>query len=88
MFGFIGWIVFGLIIGIIAKLLMPGRDPGGFIVTILLGIAGALLGGFVGRALGFYAPGEPAGFFMALLGSILLLVLYRMIARPGRRTTV
>jgi uncharacterized membrane protein YeaQ/YmgE (transglycosylase-associated protein family) len=88
MFGFIGWIVFGLIIGIIAKLLMPGRDPGGFIVTILLGIAGALLGGFVGRALGFYAPGEPAGFFMALLGSILLLVLYRMLARPGRRTTV
>ena len=54
MLGWIGWIIFGLIVGIVGKFLMPGRDPGGFIVTILLGIAGALLGGFVGRALGFY----------------------------------
>jgi uncharacterized membrane protein YeaQ/YmgE (transglycosylase-associated protein family) len=62
---------------------MPGRDPGGFIVTILLGIAGALIGGFVGRSLGMYGEGEPAGFVMAVLGSIILLVIYRFLA--GRR---
>jgi uncharacterized membrane protein YeaQ/YmgE (transglycosylase-associated protein family) len=84
MFGILGWIVFGLVVGIVAKFLMPGRDPGGFIVTALLGIVGALLGGFIGRAAGLYAPGEPAGFFMALVGSVILLVLYRMIAKPGR----
>jgi uncharacterized membrane protein YeaQ/YmgE (transglycosylase-associated protein family) len=81
MFGVIGWIVFGLIVGAIAKLLMPGKDPGGFIVTILIGIAGALVGGFVGRAVGLYREGEPAGFFMAVLGSILLLFLYRVFTR-------
>jgi uncharacterized membrane protein YeaQ/YmgE (transglycosylase-associated protein family) len=79
----IGWIFFGLIVGIIGKLLMPGRDPGGFILTILLGIAGALLGGFIGQSLGFYQQGEPAGFVMAVVGSIILLLLYRLIA--GRR---
>lgn len=79
----IGWILFGLVVGIIGKLLMPGRDPGGFVITILLGIAGALLGGFVGQALGLYEPGEPAGFIMAVLGSILLLAIYRMFV--GRR---
>jgi uncharacterized membrane protein YeaQ/YmgE (transglycosylase-associated protein family) len=78
MFGLIGWIVFGLIVGIIAKFLMPGRDPGGFIVTILLGIAGAVIGGFLGRSLGWYGPNEGAGFFMSLLGAVLLLFLYRM----------
>jgi uncharacterized membrane protein YeaQ/YmgE (transglycosylase-associated protein family) len=78
----LGWILFGLLIGIVAKLLMPGRDPGGFIVTILLGIAGAVVGGFIGRAAGLYAPGEPAGFVMATLGAILLLFLYRMAVRP------
>jgi len=82
--GILGWIVFGLIVGAVAKLLMPGRDPGGIIVTMLLGIAGAVLGGFVGRALGLYREGEPAGFLMALVGAVVLLVLYRMIA--GRRT--
>jgi uncharacterized membrane protein YeaQ/YmgE (transglycosylase-associated protein family) len=82
--GILGWIVFGLIVGAVAKLLMPGRDPGGIIVTMLLGIAGAVLGGFAGRALGFYNEGEPAGFLMALLGAVVLLVLYRMMA--GRRT--
>ena len=76
----IGWILFGLVVGIVGKLLMPGRDPGGFIVTILLGIAGALIGGFVGQSLGFYREGEPAGFLMAVLGSIILLLLYRMFA--------
>jgi uncharacterized membrane protein YeaQ/YmgE (transglycosylase-associated protein family) len=86
MLGWIGWIIFGLIVGIIGKFLMPGRDPGGIIVTILLGIAGALLGGFVGRALGFYQEGEPAGFIMAVIGAIILLAIYRAVV--GRRRTV
>ena len=79
--GVIGWIVFGLIVGAVAKLLMPGRDPGGFIITILLGIAGALLGGFLGRSVGWYGPNDAAGFFMALVGSIILLLLYRLFVR-------
>jgi uncharacterized membrane protein YeaQ/YmgE (transglycosylase-associated protein family) len=79
--GILAWILFGLVIGIIAKLLMPGRDPGGFIVTILLGIAGALLGGFIGRTMGFYGPNEGAGWLMSILGAIVLLALYRMVAR-------
>ena len=82
MFGVIGWIVFGLIVGVIAKLLMPGRDPGGFIITALLGIAGAVLGGFIGRALGFYGPGEAAGFLMSTLGAVVLLFLYHKLRRP------
>jgi uncharacterized membrane protein YeaQ/YmgE (transglycosylase-associated protein family) len=81
--GILSWIVFGLVVGIIAKLLMPGRDPGGFIVTILLGIAGALLGGFVGRAMGFYGPNESAGWLMSIVGAIVLLLLYRLMV--GRR---
>jgi uncharacterized membrane protein YeaQ/YmgE (transglycosylase-associated protein family) len=85
MFGVIGWIVFGLIVGLIAKLLMPGRDPGGFIITALLGIAGAVLGGFIGRAMGFYGPGEPAGFLMSLVGAILLLAVYHFMRRPAVR---
>ena len=84
--GILSWIVFGLVVGIIAKLLMPGRDPGGFFVTILLGIAGALLGGFVGRAMGFYGPNEPAGWLMSIGGAILLLVIYRVAV--GRRRVV
>jgi uncharacterized membrane protein YeaQ/YmgE (transglycosylase-associated protein family) len=81
----LGWIFFGLIVGIIAKLLMPGRDPGGFIITILLGIAGALLGGFLGRAIGLYGPNQSAGFFMSILGAILLLTLYRFLGGGRRR---
>jgi len=77
----IGWIVFGLIVGALAKLVMPGRDPGGIIVTMLLGIAGALLGGFFGRAMGLYGPGEAAGFLMSFLGAVILLMLYRMLIR-------
>ena len=77
----IGWIVFGLIVGALAKLMMPGRDPGGIIVTMLLGIAGALLGGFLGRAMGFYGPGEAAGWLMSFLGAVVLLMLYRMLVR-------
>jgi uncharacterized membrane protein YeaQ/YmgE (transglycosylase-associated protein family) len=77
----LGWILFGLVVGAVAKLLMPGRDPGGIIVTMLLGIAGAVLGGFAGRAMGLYAEGEAAGFVMALLGAIVLLVAYRAMGR-------
>jgi uncharacterized membrane protein YeaQ/YmgE (transglycosylase-associated protein family) len=77
----LSWILFGLVVGVIAKLLMPGRDPGGFIVTILLGIAGALVGGFVGRALGFYGENQGAGWIMSILGAIILLALYRMMVR-------
>jgi len=86
MLSFLSLILFGLVVGVIAKLLMPGRDPGGFIITILLGIAGAVIGGYVGRLLGFYGPNEGAGFFMALIGSIVLLAIYRLAI--GRRTTV
>lgn len=86
MLSFLSLILFGLVVGVIAKLLMPGRDPGGFIITILLGIAGAVIGGYIGRLLGFYGPNEGAGFFMALLGAILLLALYRLTIR--RRTVV
>jgi uncharacterized membrane protein YeaQ/YmgE (transglycosylase-associated protein family) len=77
MFGILGWIVFGLIVGVIAKLVMPGRDPGGMLVTIGLGIAGAVVGGMAGRLLGFYQPGEPAGYIMSILGAIVLLFAYR-----------
>jgi uncharacterized membrane protein YeaQ/YmgE (transglycosylase-associated protein family) len=79
MLSILGWIIFGLIIGALAKLLMPGRDPGGIIVTIVLGIIGALLGGFLGRALGFYGPGEAAGFVMSLIGAMMLLLFYRLL---------
>ena len=84
MLGVLGWILFGLVVGIVAKLLMPGRDPGGFIITTVLGIVGAVIGGFLGRTLGLYGPGEPAGFLMATLGAVLLLFIYRMIRRPAR----
>ena len=78
----LGWIIFGLIVGALAKFVMPGRDPGGIIITIILGIAGALLGGFIGRSLGWYGPNEPAGFLMALVGSVLLLLIYRRFNTP------
>jgi len=81
----LGWIVFGLIVGVVAKLIMPGRDPGGMIVTILLGIAGALVAGFIGRALGWYGDDDPVGFVMATIGAILLLVAYRQFR--GRAAT-
>jgi len=79
--GILGWILFGLIVGAVAKLVMPGRDPGGIIVTMLLGIAGAVLGGFLGRALGLYGEGEAAGFLMSFLGAVVLLAIYRMMVR-------
>jgi uncharacterized membrane protein YeaQ/YmgE (transglycosylase-associated protein family) len=83
--GILMWILFGLIVGALAKLVMPGRDPGGIIITIGLGIAGAVVGGAIGRGLGFYGPGEPAGWVVSLIGAILLLVVYR--ALMGRTTT-
>jgi uncharacterized membrane protein YeaQ/YmgE (transglycosylase-associated protein family) len=74
------WMLFiGLVVGALAKLIMPGRDPGGIFVTMLLGIAGALVAGFIGRLLGLYASGQRAGFIMSTLGAILLLALYRVI---------
>ncbi|QGP79479.1 GlsB/YeaQ/YmgE family stress response membrane protein [Sphingobium sp. CAP-1] len=76
----LGWIIVGLLAGAIAKLIMPGHDPGGCVVTILLGIAGALLAGFVGRLVGLYAPGEGAGFIAAIVGAIAVLALYRWFA--------
>lgn len=79
----LGWIFVGLLAGALAKLIMPGRDPGGCVVTILLGIAGALLAGYVGRMAGFYADGERAGFIAAVIGSIAVLALYRLFV--GRR---
>ena len=78
-------IIIGLIVGALAKLVMPGRDPGGIIVTILIGIAGSFVGTFIGRAIGLYRQGQGAGFIMSLLGAILLLWLYRMfVARRAR----
>ena len=77
----LGWILFGLVIGALAKLVMPGRDPGGIIVTMLLGIAGAVLGGFLGRVLGFYREGEAAGWIMSFVGAVVLLGIYRMVMR-------
>ena len=83
---FIGFAIAGLIIGAIAKFVMPGRDPGGFLVTMILGMAGALLAGWIGRAMGLYAPGEAAGWIMSVIGAIILLAIYRAaIAAPARR---
>lgn len=78
------WIVFGLIVGAIAKFLMPGKDPGGIIVTILLGIAGSVIAGYAGQQLGWYQPGQPAGWIMSIAGAMVLLVIYRMLAGKKR----
>ena len=81
--GVLGWILFGLVVGIMAKLLMPGRDPGGFIVTTILGYRWRGGRRFSRPDLGFYGPGEPAGFLMATLGAVVLLFIYRMLRRPA-----
>jgi uncharacterized membrane protein YeaQ/YmgE (transglycosylase-associated protein family) len=79
------WALFiGLIVGALAKLIMPGRDPGGIFVTMMLGVAGSLVGRLIGRLLGMYGPGEHAGFIMSLIGAILLLVIYRLAIRHRR----
>ena len=77
-------ILIGAVIGVVAKLLMPGRDPGGCIITILLGIAGAFVAGFLGRMLHWYEPNQPAGFIASIIGAMLLLLIYRMVA--GKRS--
>jgi uncharacterized membrane protein YeaQ/YmgE (transglycosylase-associated protein family) len=82
----IGWILFGLVVGIVAKFLMPGRDPGGFVITAILGIVGALVGGFAGRLIGLYREGDPVGFIMAVVGAIVVLAVYRY--SFGRPATV
>ena len=74
-------LIIGLIVGALAKLIMPGNDPGGIIITMLIGVAGALLAGFLGRAAGWYGPGEPAGFIASVLGAIALLAVYRVAVR-------
>jgi len=83
---FLWMLIIGLIVGAIAKLIMPGKDPGGIIVTMLIGIVGALVAGFIGRALGWYHEGEAAGFIASVVGAILLLIIYRLIM-GNRRVT-
>jgi uncharacterized membrane protein YeaQ/YmgE (transglycosylase-associated protein family) len=73
--------IIGLVIGAVAKLLMPGKDPGGFIITMLLGLAGSLIAGYLGQLIGWYKEGQPAGFIMSVLGAVLLLYLYRLFTR-------
>ncbi len=82
-YGILGWIIIGGIAGGLAKLLMPGKDPGGCIITILLGIVGAFIAGWLGQAVGFYDAGEGAGFVAAIIGAFIILAIYRIVA--GRR---
>lgn len=79
--GWLTWIIIGLIAGAIAKALMPGKDPGGCLITIVLGIAGALVAGFLGQAIGWYGPGEGAGFIAAIVGALIILGIYRLFSR-------
>jgi uncharacterized membrane protein YeaQ/YmgE (transglycosylase-associated protein family) len=74
-------LIVGLVVGALAKLFMPGKDPGGIIVTMLIGLAGSFVAGFLGKAAGLYQPGEPAGLIASILGAMLLLFIYRMIKR-------
>ncbi len=83
--GFLGWILIGIVAGVLGKFVMPGKDPGGFVVTILLGIAGALLAGFLGSAIGVYQQGQPAGWIGATVGAIILLIIYRLVMRGRTR---
>jgi uncharacterized membrane protein YeaQ/YmgE (transglycosylase-associated protein family) len=77
----LGWIIFGLVVGIVGKLIMPGKDPGGLIATVAIGVIGALIGGFLGRLVGMYGEEDPVGFVMAVIGAMLLLWLYRVFNR-------
>ena len=74
-------LIVGLVVGAVAKLLMPGKDPGGIVITMVIGVVGALLAGFLGRSAGWYREGEPAGFVASVIGAILLLAIYRLVAR-------
>jgi uncharacterized membrane protein YeaQ/YmgE (transglycosylase-associated protein family) len=80
--GLLWTLIIGLVVGAVAKLFMPGRDPGGIIVTMLIGVAGAFVASYLGRALGFYGVGEAPGFIASVLGAIVLLIVYRVVARP------
>ena len=82
--GIISAIIIGLIVGLIAKLLMPGKDPGGWIITIVLGIAGAMLGTWLGRMMGVYRPDEAAGWIASIIGAMILLLIYRLVTRRRR----
>lgn len=77
------WIVFGFIVGVVAKFVMPGRDSGGIILTTILGIVGAMVGGWLGRVLGLYRQGDLAGFVMAVVGAVVILALFRMLRSRG-----
>ena len=81
MFGLIGTIIFGLIVGLVAKLLMPGKDPSGFFITAIIGIVGSLIGGFLGRMLGLYREGDPAGFIMSVIGVMVLVYVYHLVVK-------
>jgi uncharacterized membrane protein YeaQ/YmgE (transglycosylase-associated protein family) len=83
MFHLLWTIIIGGIIGVVAKLLMPGKDPGGFIITILLGIAGSFVASYLGQAIGWYQEGQPAGFIASVIGAILLLAIYRVFKKPA-----
>ena len=85
MFSFIGTLIIGLIVGAVAKFFMPGKDPSGCLITILLGIAGSFVAGYLGRMLGWYKEGQSAGFIMSVLGAVLLLFVYRLLT--GKKTT-
>jgi uncharacterized membrane protein YeaQ/YmgE (transglycosylase-associated protein family) len=76
-------LVIGLVAGIVAKMIMPGKDPGGIIITMLLGIAGAFVGTWLGRLFGLYAEGQTAGFIASIVGAIILLAIYRMFRKKS-----
>ncbi len=78
-------LIIGLVVGALAKLIMPGKDPGGILITMVIGVVGAMLAGFLGRALGWYNEGEPVGFIASVVGAILLLLLYRLITGRNAR---
>jgi uncharacterized membrane protein YeaQ/YmgE (transglycosylase-associated protein family) len=83
MFHLLWTLIIGLAVGALAKFIMPGKDPGGIVITTLLGVAGSFVGSWIGRLLGLYADGQSAGFLMSLAGAIVLLILYRVIRRPS-----
>jgi uncharacterized membrane protein YeaQ/YmgE (transglycosylase-associated protein family) len=81
MFSFIGMLIVGFIVGLLARALKPGDDKLGWIMTIVLGVAGSLIAGYIGRAAGWYAPGEPVGWIASIIGAVVLLVIYGMIKK-------
>jgi uncharacterized membrane protein YeaQ/YmgE (transglycosylase-associated protein family) len=82
----LAFLLFGLVVGALARLIVPGREPGGWVISMLLGIGGAFLGGYIGRAVGMYQEGQPAGFIMSLIGAVVLVAIYHAIAVRQRVT--